>query len=229
MEEAKNDIHFAIANINPEPVGIFTLPLKEHLKYKELIQSVWENATEELFEQLEFEPYSKHLCNSSNQNLFQSFPILNELKHDLKRVIIAYIQKIGYVCEEIVINSAWLNNSQKDSTLNYHFHSNSYVSANYFVNFDPKVHSSLTFENDRVTKQRIPNGPIIDIQKSEKKTIYTARNIALDIKEGQIIVWRSHQAHGYYIPNKGSDRMTLSLNSMPKTLDNGSYRFDISE
>ncbi len=227
MEEVKEDIHFAIANINPEPIGIFTLPLKDHLKYKRIIQSIYNDAPEELFQQFDFEPYTKHLCNSSNQNLFKAFPSLKELKIDLEKIIVAYIQKIGYLCDEIVINSAWLNNSQKESTLNYHFHSNSYVSANYFINFNPQVHSSLTFENDRVTRQSTPNGPIIDILKSEEKTIYTARNIGLDIKEGQVIVWRSNQAHGYYIPNKEDNRLTLSLNTMPKTLDNGSYRFDI--
>ena len=44
--EKESDINFQIFNINPEPVGTFTLPEEKHLRYKEIINSILENAPE---------------------------------------------------------------------------------------------------------------------------------------------------------------------------------------
>ena len=38
----------------------------------------------------------------------------------------------------------------KNATLQAHLHSNSYLSGNYFVNFDRNIHTLLNFYNDRL-------------------------------------------------------------------------------
>tara|TARA_Y100001968_G_C19338040_1_gene707958 strand:- start:217 stop:918 length:702 start_codon:yes stop_codon:yes gene_type:complete len=221
---------FEIFNINPEPLGLFTLPNERHLKYKKLIQSIWKNPKDELMQNFSSEPYTKHICNKQNQNLFKSFPILHELRNDLGFFITSYINNIGFKCDEIIINSAWLNNAQKESTLNSHYHVNSYISGNYFVNFNPELHSSLTFKNDRNPLVMSPSFSTIACQQNpDNKTIYTANSININAKEGQIVLWRSYLIHGYSTPNKGDNRMTLSFNSMPKILSDGIYSFKVSE
>ena len=218
---------FQISNINPEPIGLFSLPIPKHLEYKKIIWSTWNSSTSKTKQKSS--ELKEHLCNASNQNLFNSFTQLSKLKEDIMNYLITYIKQIGYECDEITINSAWLNNSQKGSTLDFHFHSNSFVSANYFVDFSSATHSQLCFMNDRCFKGRAPAYPTFVIPQSEKKTIYTADAISLNAKEGQIAIWRSHLSHGYTTPNNSGNRLTLSLNAMPTKLDNGKYSINIKK
>tara|TARA_Y100001968_G_C19377303_1_gene728367 strand:+ start:667 stop:1371 length:705 start_codon:yes stop_codon:yes gene_type:complete len=229
--DQNSNFEFEITNISPEPIGIFTLPKDKHMEYKKHITDIWENAPSELMQQFQHEPKTKHLCNLVNQNLFSSFKDLLDLKLDIQKIILSYIREIGFSCEEVIINSAWLNNAEKGSTLEYHTHSNSYVSGNYFVNFDLSKHTRLAFLNDRVcTADAYPNAQVISIPKrTDKKSIYTSNSYEIAAAEGKILIWRSNKAHGYKTPNQSGNRLTLSFNSMPKTLNNGFYSFDISE
>ena len=220
---------FQIVNINPEPIGLFTLPNEKHLDFKKIINSIFNNSPDSLRQQFDAEPYTHHICNRSEQNIFKSFPELSELKSYFERYLTTYIKTIGHNCNEVLINSAWLNKANKDAILNYHLHTNSFVSANYFVDYDPNIHSPLSFRNDRVSVNSIPTFPILDVSLNKDITIYTADKLDITAKEGQIIVWRSHNPHGYLNPNKGDNRITLSLNCFPKVLDNGRYRVTISQ
>ena len=220
---------FQIVNINPEPIGLFTLPTEKHLGYKKIINSIFNNADDSLIQYFDAEPNTLHICNESDQNIFKSFPELSELKSNFERYLIHYIRTIGHNCNEVLINSAWLNKANKNSILNYHLHTNSYISANYFVDYDPNIHSPLSFRNDRVSVNSIPTFPLLDVSVNQNATIYTTDKLDILAKEGQIIVWRSHNPHGYLSPNKGDNRITLSLNSFPKVLDNGRYRVTISQ
>ena len=49
----------------------------------------------------------------TSQHLFKDFPELNELKQIIQKILITYINEIGFLCEEVVINCAWLNKSEK--------------------------------------------------------------------------------------------------------------------
>jgi len=218
-----------ILDINPEPIGLFTFPLSKHIKYKNQLKLIYENASNDLRQEFHNEKNVQHICNISNQNLFNSFSELNELKSDLQKFVLTYIEFLGYECDEIIINSAWLNKSDEKSTLAYHNHCNSYISANYFINYNPDLHSSLTFRNDRASLGRNQDFPFFKLKKSKKKSIYNSDVINIDANEGQVIVWRSNQSHGYFEPNKANGRMTLSLNSLPRTIDDGLYKFTISE
>ena len=232
MEEENINLNknkFEIFNINPEPIGCFTLPLEKHLDYKKIIQSILENPPEDLIQEREHMKHTRQVCNTVNQNLFNSFPELKQLKSDIQQMLMEYIKSIGFVCDKFVINSAWLNSSQKGSVLNQHLHSNSYLSGNYFVNFDPLIHSTLTFQNDRSTGVT-HYAPTLTLPLIEGvKTLYTSNFVSIPAVEGQIIIWRSQCRHGYFAPNLGDDRLTLSFNSMPEILSTGAYTFKVSE
>ena len=226
----ENEASIKIVNINPEPIGIITVPKQQHLKYKREIKEIWEIASEELIQQFKNEKYTRHICNKSDQNIFKSYPRLNELQSMIKESIVSYIKQIGYLTEKIVINSAWLNNADKEATLDFHYHDNSFISGNYFVDFDPKRHSLLGFINDRIPQARNPDFPLMTIPfNPNKPTVYNTVMINVNAIEGQIMLWRSNNKHGYFLPNKSGNRLTLSFNSIPKILDNGSYKFTVSE
>ena len=49
------------------------------------------------------------------------------------------------------------------------------------------------------------------------------------VPEGSILLWRSHLVHGYEMPNKGDNRVTLSFNIMPKECTDGNiFSFKVS-
>ena len=231
MEKVKNSNRlssFKIFGVNPEPIALITLPIEKHLKYKNEIQLIFEKSPENLNQKFPLEPYSEHICNAINQNIFNSFPQLIELRSDINSYILDFIAEIGFLCEEIIISSAWANKANKNSTLDFHQHANSYISGNYFVNFDDKNHRQLLFQNDRKLCTSYRQVMTITNIKG-KSTSYNQDAYVIPAKEGQILLWRSHLAHGYSIPNKADNRYTLSFNAMPKVLSTGAYKFTISE
>ena len=230
MSKEKNkSIGKEIINLNPEPLGLYTLPQELHLKYKKKIELILQNSPKEYTQKLLDEPFLSHICNVTGQNLFKVFPELNDLKEIIKKILISYINEIGYLCDEVVINSAWLNQAEKNATLRFHNHSNSYVSGNYFVNFNQGEHSPLNFLNDR-GRLTIQNAPTMTLLEDTKRiTPYNVTGNTTHAKEGQILIWRSHMSHGYTLPNKSANRITLSFNSMPRVLNNGAYKFNVSD
>ena len=81
-----------------------------------------------------------------------------------------------------------------------HLHSNSYLSGNYFINYDSQVHTPLNFYNDRLMNGT-ERKPFLSIPPRNEKTIYNIRDVALAGSEGDVILWRSHLLHGFSKPN----------------------------
>ena len=223
------EISNTVANINPEPIGIFTIPNQKHLKYKNAIKKILEETPRdsELFANMRL---SSRLCHDNDHHIFEQFEILKDLEKDIHTVLISYISKIGSLCDQMVINDAWVNVDGKTATLGFHYHTNSYLSGTYYVNYDNKVHTPLSFVNDRLTANR--KGPGIDIPENENlPTIYNQKFISVPIEEGKILIWRSHLTHGFIKPNIEGNRITLSFNAMPKTCRNtaGHYSFTVGK
>ena len=224
--DLKDKISSQLFNINPEPIGLFTLPFEKHVRYKKEIELIFKEIPEQLHQKWRQEPFSEHICNASKQNIFKSFPQLIDLKKDIINFLLEYIKNIGFLSEEVIINSAWLNRSNKNATLRMHSHSNSYISGNYFVNFDIQKHSPLIFQNDR--KKGTNYRQTMEVPKlPNKDTLYNIDGWSYPTKEGQILLWRSHLTHGYIHPNKSDERCTLSFNSIPKTLSTGAYTITV--
>jgi len=227
LEKSKNFISSQMFAINPEPIMVYTLPIEKHIKYKKEIQLILDNIPEDLNQKSSANPYLEHVCNTENQNIFNSFPQLNELKSDIRNMALNFIKEIGFLCDEIIINSAWANKAKKDATLAFHRHANAYVSGNYFVNFNPEVHTCLNFSNDRHHSQK-PLSQTIELTAGEP-TVYNNPFAGVVASEGQIVIWRSHMVHGYHTLNGADGRMTLSVNAMPAILSGGDYEFAVSE
>ena len=160
LEEITN----TVANINPEPVGIFTLPNQKHLKYKNAILKILKETPRdsELFANMRL---SSRLCHDNDLHIFEQFQQLKDLEKDIHTVLISYISRIGSLCDRMVINDAWVNEDGQAATLGFHYHTNSYLSGTYYVNYDNKMHTPLSFVNDRFTANR--KGPSIDIPENE--------------------------------------------------------------
>tara|TARA_Y100001968_G_scaffold293193_1_gene298984 strand:+ start:2001 stop:2165 length:165 start_codon:yes stop_codon:yes gene_type:complete len=51
------------------------------------------------------EKYSEHICNRSDQNIFKSFPEIKRLKSYIKNIIAMYIDEIGFISKENMVNN----------------------------------------------------------------------------------------------------------------------------
>jgi len=220
-----NQIKSHIGQINPEPLGVYVLPPEKHQLYKKLILSICKNAPTEFIQPTFTNFLGKRVCHDSKQNLLNDFDELKYLKKDLQTITLNFINQLGYLSDEVVINDCWVNITQKGATLPTHYHANSYISGNYFVNYDPKVDTRLQFLNDRYDRS---TAPVIQLKRHPtNNTVYNMPSMNINAEEGQILIWRSQLWHGFKKPNEGNNRVTLSFNSMPKVCTNetGMYSF----
>ena len=202
-----------------EPIGIYKLPQEEHLSNKNKNSQIIAKTDEIDSSLIRTSPMGiHHISNKRGQNIFDSFDGLEQLKTRLLLFWEDFLTSIGYKPEGCFITDAWLNLAPAKTSLKAHAHYNSLVSGTYYINYDPRIHSVLTFLNDRITTR--PNSPTLSIPTSQTLTAYNSANIAVDNKEGDIVIWRSHLLHGYE-NNPTSGRTTLSFNIMPKICTDG--------
>ena len=214
----------------PEPIGLYKIPTEDHNNFKEKILDIDQNAAEEFRRNDSVQKQTlRHISNNRKQNIFRDFPELKPLELILKSYAVNYFWETGFDCTEVLITDAWINIGSKNSVLQAHLHANSYLSGNYFVNFNPQVHTTLNFYNDRLMNGT-ERKPFLSVKPRTQKTIYNIRDIALAAVEGDVIFWRSHLLHGFNEPNKADQRITLSFNIMPKICHTGDqYSFVVSE
>ena len=229
-EEEIRKIKGNVVAVMPEAIGVYQLPEERHFEYKKTILNIDEKAPDNLRREDGIQKeILRHISNNRKQNIFKDFTELEPLKTEIERYALNYFWETGYDCKEIIITDAWINIGSKNATLQTHLHSNSYLSGNYFVNFDPKIHSMLNFYNDRVM-HGTGRHPFISVPPRNQKTIYNTCDIALRVQEGNIIFWKSHLLHGFSRPNLGEKRVTLSFNIMPKVCTSGDqYSFVVND
>jgi len=219
-----------IIPVMPEALGLYKLQSNVHKDFKEKINLIDSKASEK-FKRNDVIQKEKlrHISNNRKQNIFRDFPELSPLKTIFEEYAINYLWETGYDCKEVIITDAWINIGSKGSILQAHLHSNSYLSGNYFINYDSQVHTPLNFYNDRLMNGT-ERKPFLSIPPRNEKTIYNIRDVALAVSEGDVILWRSHLLHGFSKPNVEDKRMTLSFNIMPKICHSGDqYSFVVSE
>ena len=229
-EEEIKKIQGKVVAVMPEAIGVYQLPKEKHIEYKKTVFNIDQTASKDLRREDGIQKERmRHISNNRKQNIFKDFPELGGLETEIQKYALSYFWETGYDCKEIVITDAWINISSKNATLQTHLHSNSYLSGNYFVNFDPKIHSMLNFYNDRIM-HGTGRHPFISVPPRNVKTIYNTCDIALRVNEGSIVFWKSHLLHGFSRPNAGENRVTLSFNIMPKICTTGDqYSFVVND
>ena len=213
----------------PEALGSFELSEENHKKFKALAMSIYKEAPKEQRRRGDPNNPLDHLCNRASQNIFKQYPELEELKSSLEQISLEYINMTGFICNEVVITDAWLNLGSKNAVLGSHNHLNSYLSGTYYINYNSKLHSNLTFFNDRLIKGLVRNPSFSIPRRNDINTIYNTEEIKISNNEGQVIIWKSHLIHGFTEPNPTDNRFTLSFNIMPKICSDGQiYSFEVN-
>ena len=125
--------------------------------------------------------------------------------------------KGDYIQETVQVTDSWFNISDKGGYQHPHFHSNSYLSCIYYVNFDPeKDHVNTHF-----TREESLYFPVMLGLMRNKFTDYNQDN-QIQVNEGELMIFPHKIIHGYN-NNEGSNRITLSMNMMLTIVTNGDY------
>tara|TARA_E500000331_G_C16993015_1_gene598635 strand:- start:52 stop:708 length:657 start_codon:yes stop_codon:yes gene_type:complete len=211
-----------------EPICRFTLPNQIHQGFKAIAHAIVDKAPSET--RRIGNGRQEHICNTAHQHIFKDFPEIKTLENIISTMGLKYIDYLGYLCDEVIVTDAWLNNGKKNSILQDHNHANSYISGTYYIEIDSKIHSQLEFDNHKLSYEGA-FGPSLKLPVNTKKaTPYNSKRISIESLPGQILFWKSHMIHGFSRPNLEDGRLTLSFNIMPKVCknDGGVFSFSLS-
>ena len=226
------DLNPELLEFFPEVVGVYTYDEEKHKVVKNICEDIKKkigkgNAE---FNLNQSDSSLSHYFNSSNSYLFDYTPEFKEFEEWTMDCAYHFMTKVhNYIIEEdnsVLITDAWMNVAGERTRQVEHNHHNSLMSGTYYVNKEDWVHEGLEFY-----KKRMENHPFIaHIRDYGNETKYTRNIETLQVKEGSLLLWASHLYHGYRgVLNIWPDRTTISMNFLPRRIDNGKYAFTIDK
>jgi len=209
------------------PVPIVKDKYPKHIELKDKILNFIENNKDLEVDGI-ISPELKHFFNSSElEKGFFDYIQDENFKEFLLESSYNFVRGVmGYDLEDdLIITDCWINNCYKNGFQKFHSHGNAFVSATYYVNYIPSIHSALTFLNPFLN---VHVEPFFDLNIVEK-TQFNQKEIVCDfIEEGDLVLWSSHLDHGYDI-NIGNGRVSISMNFIPSKFKSGPYTFSIQK
>lgn len=225
--------NFEVFDLFPKVVAIYNYDKKLIENVKNICLEVQKNISEgdKNYNKNGADPSLKHYYNDSNSSILHEIKELNDLKEWSTECARHFMTEIlDYEIENsnpIIITDSWLNVCGERTTQVCHNHHNCIVSGTYYVNRQEWVHSGIEFykptiELYPVIAQKKPRGDNFNKYTRYVETLYPST--------GDLVLWSSEMNHGYNgITNFWEGRTTLSMNFLPKTIDNGKYSFTILE
>ena len=210
----------------PVPIAKTQYEPKKHVEFKKTVLDFIKD-NKELETDGIISPELKHFFNSSEQEkgFFDYIPD-QDFKNFLEESAFDFVSGVmGRDVEQMMITDCWINTCYKNGFQRYHSHANSYVSATYYVNYIPSIHSALAFSNPFLNVHVEPFMELNTIESTE----FNQKDIVCDfIEEGDLVLWTSHLDHGYDI-NIGNGRVSISMNFVPSKFKSGPYSFSIQK
>lgn len=212
------------------PVGIYRYPF--HEEWKKVVYEIIQKYSGTKYEMPEDKGGIQHFFNRSYQDVFRDvkdpefLEILRDFESFTKMCLNTFYNDTFGETEynEMLITNSWINLSREGNSLAPHFHGNSILAGNYFVNFK-EDHTPLSFCNPFTTNGSYP-GFSID---TKSHTPYSVPTTSVDAEEGDLIVWQAGLYHGFEnITNSPKDdRITLAMNACPDIISAGPYKIKI--
>ncbi|MEX2500142.1 MAG: TIGR02466 family protein [Wenzhouxiangellaceae bacterium] len=110
-----------------------------------------------------------------------------------------------YQYQSFSIVHAWVNKAPEGGWQRMHFHGNSIISGVYYLQAE-RENAPLVFE-----KVEINTSPYLAVV-PRKNTPYNANRMAFPAESGVCYLFPSQIKHGYDMPNKGAERISLAFN-----------------
>jgi len=119
-----------------------------------------------------------------------------------------FVENLGFKTNNLFVTQAWLNYMPKNSFIDWHYHSNSFISGIYYMK--STCNEGTLFQN--------VNNPLNFFIQTEiaKDTEYNANVYKVNGVENTLILFPSYITHCSEIAS--DDRYTIAFNIMPKVL-----------
>jgi len=155
----------------------------------------------------------------SFENVFELYSDLGWLKDKIEEAgNFAYRDLLNYrKSGAMKITSAWFNLCQIGGTQQRHSHANNILSGTYYLHTDK--HTEIDFYHPLTTDSlhaELYDEP--DMSNNKHGLKYHFREVTVAVQAGDCLFWPSQLRHGYR-NNKTPNRLTLSFNMMPETLN----------
>lgn len=173
-------------------------------------------------------PVSKDLLHfwntSGNSFLNEDYPLIKEFQQFLSESYIDFTQNVYQwkMTKEHIIPECWVNVTRKGGWQYKHSHSNSFVSGTFYLNFPPGS-TGLTFTH--FSKEK--TAPYISPNPA-KPNQFNSETLTMQPNEGILFLWSSNLTHETEILKDDVRRVSISMNFVPKVIDNGVYRLSFS-
>lgn len=166
-----------------------------------------------------------HFDNSRGDSFLYREDFLS-LKNWLEDECTKFVKDVmGYeLLEKMIVTDSWLNICNTDGEQYPHYHTNSYISGTYYVNYE-EGHAPLFFRHvDGSTHSPTQS---ISLQADKKKFGKYNSDVIVYPEEGEVLMWPSHITHGYG-GNQKDHRISISMNFMPSIVSNDKYSYRVS-
>ena len=134
------------------------------------------------------------------------FAALSVFLHDCVKDFLDNVYCYEY--ENFKIVHAWVNRAAEGGYQRMHYHGNSVVSGVYYLQADPQQSAPLMFDKAEINTQ-----PYLAIAAREQ-TLFTANRVAYPSETGFAYLFPSQILHGYEMPTRGGERISLAFNVM---------------
>lgn len=207
------------------PTSVATFNYNQHNNFKKLVFDYLKNNEDKIVTS-KYGESLKHIDNTPDTNFLDSINNYPDFKYFLLNSCKFYINEIiGNEANELIVTDCWINICEKNGYQPFHNHANSYISGTYYLNYNPKFHSQLKFNSPFEFKDF--GAPFIKLD-PKKYTQFNGKEITCDfINEGMLVLWPSNLVHGYS-ENDENNRITISMNFMPKKITTGPYSFTVN-
>ena len=216
----------------PQVVGIYHPdgafdPEEIKTKCKEIQENIVEGHEEWSYNL--FDPENLcHYYNQSNSSLLDSDPVFEKFEKWLQESCAHFMTEIhNYVlpegADDLFVSDCWMNVCKKERAEQVkHNHNNSIISGTYYVVREEHVHEGLEFYKQYPDMQ--PS--LTHFRQWDNVSKYSRQKEKFYPSEGTLLLWSSELYHGYDGRlNFWDGRTTISMNFVPKVIDNGKYAY----
>jgi uncharacterized protein (TIGR02466 family) len=202
------------------PSSVFSIKYPNHQSLKQKVLSL---INDSVLEKDRVSPNLFHYKNSNDTSLLYE-SVFKDFKDWVENTCYDYvIQVLGYqLTDKIIVTDSWLNKCNKGGYQYPHYHSNSYISGTYYLNFE-EGHSPLIF----LKESTIPHSskPVMALEKTNAITQYNS-DVTIYPEESELLLWQSSLTHGFR-DNIMDNRITISMNFMPTVVTHSKYGYKV--
>jgi len=203
----------------PKPVSSKKYP--NHIDLKKIVLEILKNSSS--LEENNISNKLFHYKNNSKLSLLYD-EIFLDFRVWAEETCYEYVTEIvGYhLDDKIIVTDSWLNKCDAGGYQYPHYHTNSYISGTYYLNFE-NGHSPIMFRHENSSTH--PHIQTIILGKTNVSTRYNV-DAMIYPEESELYLWQSHLTHG--VPdNNLDDRITISMNFMPTVVSNERYGYKV--